>query len=405
VGAEAAVLPADFLRFTLHSLSDRPGRSLLTGLGIAVGIAAVVLLTSIGEGLQRFVLGAFTQFGTDLIAVTPGKTTTHGMSGAMISNVRPLSLDDAQALGRLRGVEAVVPVLQGNAAVEAGSLSRRTMVLGVGPRVPQVWSMRIALGRFLPDEDPRTARAFAVLGSKAARELFGDASPLGERVRIGGESYRVLGVMEPKGQFLGFDLDDTVYLPVARAMAMFNRASLMEVDLLHHPGIASGAVAARIKALLEARHGDEDFTITTQDQMLEVLGNILGILTLAVGALGSISLLVGGVGILTIMTIAVSERRAEIGLLRALGASRRQVLALFVGEAVVLSALGGGLGIALGAGGAWLLGLLLPALPTHTPWSYALLALVLSAAIGLLAGALPAYRASRLDPVASLRAE
>jgi putative ABC transport system permease protein len=323
----------------------------------------------------------------------------------MISNVRPLSLDDARSLARLPGIEAMVPVLQGNAAVEAGQRSRRTMVLGVGPDVPRVWRMGVAVGRFLPRDEPRTARPFVVLGSKVSQELFPTASPLGERVRIGGESYRVVGVMESKGQFLGFDLDDAVYLPVYRTMAMFDKESLMEVDLLYRPGTDSEEVADRVRSLLTRRHGDEDFTIVTQDQMLEVLGDILNILTIAVGALGGISLLVGGVGILTIMSIAVNERRAEIGLLRALGAPRRQVLGLFVGEAVVLSALGGAGGLGAGAGTAWLLGFAIPALPTHTSWEYALLALGVAAAIGLAAGAFPAYRASRLDPVESLRSE
>ena len=399
------MLSTDFLDFTLGALRANRGRSLLTGLGIGVGIAAVVLLTSIGEGLQRFVLSEFTQFGTNLIGVTPGRSTTHGMSGALISNVRPLSLDDARALGRLPGIEAVVPTLQGNAAVEAGSRSRRTMVLGVGPGVPAVWRMRVAIGRFLPDSEAGTGRAFVVLGSKVAAELFPHQSSLGRRLRVGGESYRVIGVMAPKGQFLGFDLDDAVYLPVARALAMFNKNSLMEIDLLYRPSVTGEVVAARVRALLMRRHGDEDFTIVTQDQMLDVLGNILGILTIAVGALGGISLLVGGVGILTIMTISVHQRRAEIGLLRALGASRAQVLGLFIGEATLLSALGGAAGLAVGAGGAWLLGLLLPALPTHTSWGYAVGAVAMAAVIGLCAGVFPAWRASRLDPVESLRAE
>lgn len=395
----------DFVAFTLDSLRANRGRSLITGLGIGMGIAAVVLLTSIGEGLQRFVLAEFTQFGSNLIGVTPGRSTTHGVSGALVSNVRPLSLEDAEALRRLPGIQAVVPVLQGNAAVEAGNRSRRSMVLGVGHQVPDVWRMRVAIGRFLPDDEPRSARAFAALGSTLSEELFRGRSPLGQRVRIGGESYRVVAVMEPKGQFLGFDLDDAVYLPAARAMAMFNKDSLMEIDLLYRVGGQGEQVAERIRRVLTLRHGEEDFTIVTQDQMLDVLGNILDILTIAVAALGGISLLVGGVGILTIMTIAVNERRAEIGLLRALGASRHQVLMLFVGEATALSAIGGAMGLLVGVGGAWVLGWLLPALPTHTPWHFAVAALLVAALIGLTAGAFPAWRASRLDPVESLRAE
>jgi putative ABC transport system permease protein len=278
----------------------------------------------LGEGVHRFVLAEFTQFGTNLIGITPGKTSTTGFSGAVISNVRPLSLDDAIALKRLPRVVASVPVVQGNAAVEYGSRSRRTFVFGVGSAVPEVWQMRVAQGRFLPEDDPRVARAFAVLGSKVRTELFGSANPLGRRIRIGSEHYRVLGVMESKGQMLGFDLDDAVFIPAARALALFNRDSLMEIDLLYAEGSRSSDVARRARQMLIDRHGSEDFTIITQDQMLEVLGSILNILTMAVGALGGISLLVGGVGILTIMTIAVNERKSEIGLLRALGAGRRR---------------------------------------------------------------------------------
>jgi putative ABC transport system permease protein len=395
----------DFAAFTVTSVRSHPVRSLLTVTGIGIGVAAVVLLTAIGEGIHRFVLAEFTQFGTNLIGVTPGKTSTFGMSGAMISSVRPLSLDDSRALARLPHVEAAVAVVQGNAAVEGNDRSRRTMVLGVGPEVPRVWKMRPAIGRFLPEDAAGSARAFAVLGEKVRRELFGDRSPLGERIRVGGEPFRVIGVMEPKGRMLGFDLDDAVFVPVSRALAMFNRTSLMEIDLLYAPDAEGEAVAEAVRDLLQRRHGSEDFTITTQDQMLQVLGSVLDALTLAVGALGGISLVVGGIGILTIMMIAVRERRREIGLLRALGAGRRQILLLFLGEAVTLAVIGGALGFAVGAGGAWLIGAALPALPTHTAWDFVLLAEVTAALIGLGAGVLPAMQAARLDPVEALRDE
>jgi putative ABC transport system permease protein len=265
--------------------------------------------------------------------------------------------------------------------------------------------MDVSSGRFLPDDDPRAARPFVVLGSKVRQELFGNANPLGRRVRIGGERYRVIGVMASKGQMLGFDLDDAVYIPVARALGMFDRESLMEIDFVYAAGSDAKEVVKQVKRLLLARHGTEDFTVTTQEQMLDVLGSVLNILTAAVGALGGISLLVGGVGILTIMTIAVNERTAEIGLLRSIGAHRIQILGLFMGEAVVLAAIGGLAGLILGAGGAWLLGATVPALPTHTPWLYVVLAEVLAAVIGLLAGVLPAIRAANLDPIEALRAE
>jgi len=398
------VLIRDFAAFTLGAIGAHRARSLLTVTGIAIGVAAVVLLTAIGEGVHRFVLAEFSQFGTNLIAVYPGKTSTLGLSGALISTVRPLSMRDAGALARLPDVEAVVPMVQGNAAVEAGARSRRTTIFGVGAAVPQVWRMRPGIGRFLPQEEGE-ARAFAVLGTKVQRELFGDASSLGARVRIGGEPYRVLGVMEPKGQMLGFDLDDAVFIPVSRALALFNREGLMEVDLLYSADASSDAVASRTRELLKRRHGAEDFTIITQDQMLNVLGSVLDVLTAAVGALGGISLVVGGIGILTIMTIAVRERRREIGLLRALGAARRQILLLFLLEAVTLAVLGGLAGFAVGAGSAWIIGRAVPALPTHTAWDFVLVAEVVAGLIGLAAGVLPALNAARLDPVAALRDE
>jgi putative ABC transport system permease protein len=395
----------DLIRLSLGAVFSHRLRSFLTALGIAVGIAAVVLLTSLGEGIHRFVLAEFTQFGTNLIGIAPGKTTTAGISGAIISNVRPMSLDDALAMKRLPAVVAAVPVVQGNASVEFGQRSRRTFIFGVGPEAPEVWRFNVAKGQFLPADDPRSPRAFVALGSKVNNELFGTRNSLGQRVRIGGERYRVVGVMESKGQMLGFDLDDAVYIPAARALSLFNRESLMEIDLLYAAGAGANEVADRARKLLIARHGSEDFTITTQEQMLEVLGSILNILTLAVGAVGGISLLVGGVGILTIMIIAVNERTSEVGLLRALGAGRRQILALFIGEAVVLASVGGLAGLVIGAGGAWLLHVTVPALPTHTPWSYALLAELLAAVIGLAAGVLPAIRAANLNPIDALRAE
>jgi putative ABC transport system permease protein len=395
----------DIIKLSLQTVASHRMRSFLTALGISVGIAAVVLLTSVGEGIHRFILAEFTQFGTNLIGINPGKVSTTGISGGMISNVRPLSIDDSLALAKLPRVIASMPVVQGNAAVEFRQRSRRTFIFGVGHSVPLVWQIKVGQGRFLPEDDPRTARAFAVLGSKVKTELFGNENPLGKRIRIGSERYRILGVMESKGQLLGFDLDDAVYIPAARAMALFNQESLMEIDLLYASGSSSKDVARRAKKMLIARHGSEDFTITTQDQMMEVLGSILNIITVAVGALGGISLLVGGVGILTIMTIAVHERTSEIGLMRAIGASRRQILSIFIGEATVLSSLGGLVGLIIGAGGAWLLGITVPALPTHTPWTYVVFAELLAAVIGLLAGVLPARHAARLDPIEALRAE
>lgn len=399
------MLIKDFIRLTGTSLWAHKLRSFLTMLGISVGIASVVLLTSIGEGIHKFVLAEFTQFGTTLVAINPGKTSTLGMSMGVFGSVRPLSIEDAEALKRLSFAKSVVGIVQGNAEVEGNSRSRRTTVYGAGHDFPAAFNMPVRSGHFLPPDDPIAPRAFAVLGSKVKSELFANLNPLGQRIRIGGDRYRVVGVMESKGQVLGFDLDDTIYIPLARGLELFNREGLVEIDVLYHEGTRVEQVVAGIKRILMARHGREDFTITTQQQMLDVLGSILDVLTFAVGAIGGISLLVGGIGIITIMTISVSERTSEIGLIRALGARHSQILSLFLGEAVVLSAIGGVAGLVLGIGIGQLLAFTLPALPVHTPWTFVVLSESIAIFIGLAAGVIPALRAARLDPVEALRAE
>lgn len=395
----------DLSKLALRSISSHKQRSLLTALGLIIGIAAVVILTSIGRGIHSFVLNEFTQFGTHLIAVYPGKTTTFGLSGATISTVRPLSEADAVSLQKLDHVLAAMPVLQGNARIEAGNKQRRANVIGVGAGVPEVWKIKVEIGHFLPDDSIDNPRGFAVLGSKMRDELFGNVSPLGQRIRIGTDRFRVIGVMESKGQMLGFDLDDTVYIPSAKAMEMFDRQSLMEIDVLYSSEANAETVEQAIKRRLIARHGAEDFTTITQNQMLEKMDSVLSVLTMAVAALGGISLLVGSVGILTIMTIAVSERVTEIGLLRAIGAERGMVFRLFLGEALLLSLAGGAGGVLLGVALVKLAATFIPALPVELAWSYIFAALGISLFIGIAAGVMPAIKAARLNPLEALRAE
>jgi putative ABC transport system permease protein len=398
---------SDLFRFALGAVAGHRLRSALTMLGIAIGIAAVILLTSIGEGIREFVVSEFTQFGANLIAINPGKSSTTGASPvAMVGTIRKLTVEDAEVLRRLPHVEAAMPVSFGNARVEHGERGRSVLVYGVTSEVPRVWKFGVRAGRFLPPGDPRHGAPVAVLGMKLKREIFGDGNALGERVRIGGRPFRVIGVMEPKGQFLNLDLDDTVFIPVSQAMSLFNRDDLIEIDVVFPSARFTADVVAGIRRVMLDRHdGEEDFTITTQESMLEVLGRIIGVVTSAVGAIGGISLVVGAIGILTMMWISVNESTSEIGLLRALGARRGQVLGFFLLQAALLSTAGGAAGIASGIGIARLLKLALPRLPVRTPPEYILAALALSFAVGLLSGALPARRAAGLDPIEALRAE
>lgn len=399
------MLLRDYLHLASTSIRFSRMRSFLTALGIAVGIAAVVLLTALGSGAQQYILKQFTQFGAHIIAINPGKSSTLGVSGAMISNVRPLSWDDADSLRRIAGVETSVPVIKGNSPVEVGERTRWTTVLGLNHEAPQTWQLQVASGNFLPAESAQQARNLAVIGATIRSELFPNQNPLGQHIRIGQERFRVIGVMESKGQILGFDMDDAVYIPVTRAMALFNREGLMEIDVLYRAGADEAGIIRQIKALLEQRHGTEDVTITSQTDMLKTLGSILNILKAVVAGIGSISLLVGGVGILTIMSIAVNERTGEIGLLRALGASRRQVTQLFLLEAAALAALGGVAGMLIGIGIALLLHFAIPAMPVQIDWLYVLLAELVAIFTGLLAGFAPAQKASALPPVDALRSE
>ncbi len=399
------MIASDLFTLSTRALTAHRLRSFLTLLGIAVGIAAVILLTSIGEGVHRFVLAEFTQFGTNVIEIAPGKTKASGGPGGLQTTVRLLTLDDARALERVPGIRAVTPIVWGNSEVSANGRLRRTTVQGVGPEMREITKMTVQSGNFLPDESFDHARPLAVLGPKLKQELFGSTSALGQRLRIGGMQFRIIGVMAPKGQFLGMDLDDTIFIPTARALELYNREGLMRINLTYRDGLTSGEVAEAVKSALAGRHGREDFTLTTQEDMLRTLSKILNVLTAAVGALGGISLLVGGVGIVTIMTIAVTERTNEIGLLKALGARERTILGIFLGEAVALSAVGGAFGLILGIGVAQLLRLAIPALPVQTPLSFVVLAEVVAIVIGLAAGVLPARNAARLDPVEALRAE
>ncbi len=396
----------DMFRFSLTSLSSHRLRTLLSMLGIAIGVTAVVMMGSIGEGTRRYVLAQFTQFGTNIIAINPGKTETFGIPGVMGGTQHKLTIEDSEALRRIEGVRAVVPLSMGLGRVEANGRGRSVPINGVTSEVPAVWKFAVGQGVFIPEGDASRRTSVAVLGPRVKRELFGDKNPLGEFVRVSGHRMRVIGVMAPKGQLLGFDIDDAVYISVATAMQIFNQDELIEIDLIFDEGLDPERVANRIRAVLTARHnGHEDFTVTTQAAMLETFDKVLSAITIGLGAIAAISLLVGGIGILTTMWIAVSERTGEIGLLKAIGSTSGQIKGIFLIEAALLSGLGGTAGLLLGMGLTDLSRALFAGLPIHMPPLLAFLALSVSIITGLISGVLPASRAAAMLPLEALHAE
>jgi putative ABC transport system permease protein len=397
---------ADLVALASEALRAHRMRYGLSALAIAVGVAAVVLMASIGEGMQRFIMRQMTQFGSSIVGVHPGKIATGGMPGMMGGSAKKLTLDDARALARIPGVTAVLPLAYGSSIVELGNRGRRVYVYGVTSEVPVVWTWKVAAGENLPAMDWDRGSAVILLGTHLKRELFGESSALGRVVRVGQVRFRVIGVMEPKGQFLGIDLDDSAFIPVANGLRLFNLTELSEIDLLASTNDAIDPVAERAAALLRERHqGNEDVTVVTQKDAQKTVGRILRIVAGVVTGIAAISLLVGAIGILTIMWIVVQERVNEIGLVKALGARRSQIVTWYLFEAAVTAFVGGVAGLVVGIGGAELLHRFVPGLETFTPPGLVILALLTAVTVGLAAGVAPAIRAARLDPVAALRGE
>jgi putative ABC transport system permease protein len=397
----------DLWGLVIETLRAQRMRSVLTVLGIVIGVASVVLLASIGQGARTGIAAQFSQFGTTVLGVRPGRVETFGMSpGVVGGTTRPLSVEDAHALRRIPGVLHVAPHVAGLGEVEAGPRTRRCQVYGTTADDRHILRWPPRVGSFLPDGDVESVPPVCALGSKVAKELFPAGDALGARLRIGTWKFSVVGIMESKGQMLGFDLDDMVFVPLRFAMKMFNLSQLQEIHVYVSSHERIAPVTTEIERILRDRHGGEDdVTITSQADLLKTIDEVLRVVSTGVLLIAAISVLVGAIGILTIEWVAVSERTPEIGLLKALGASDRQVLLIFLAEAAALAGLGGVIGLLLGTGGGLLLTAAVPAIRVETPAWIPPVALAVSLGVGLAAGVLPARRAARLDPIQALRAE
>ncbi len=396
---------ADTLAFSFLTLRSYPSRTLMMLAAMALGVAAVVILTALGEGARRYISGEFASLGTHLLIVLPGRNETTGAAPSLFVGATPrdLTIADAVALRRSRSIRRVAPLILGSATAAWRQRSRELAVLGSTRSLLALRHWRMQQGRFLPELDPELAQPVCVIGAKVRRELFAAHSPLGEWLRLGERRCRVIGVLATEGRSIGLDVEDLVIIPVASARALFNSPGLFRILVEARSRAAIPRAKAFILDTLRQRHqGEEDVTVVTQDAVLATFDRIFQALTLTVAGIAAISLTVAGVLIMNVMLVTVTQRRAEIGLLKALGASQRLIQMLFLSEAALLSLGGALLGLLLGWSGSRLLAALYPALPAGAPAWAVIGACAMALVTGLLFALLPARRAAALDPVQAL---
>ncbi len=395
----------DTIQFASSSLRGSPTRTVLMMLAMSIGVAAVVVLTALGEGARRYVVNQFSSLGTNLVIVLPGRTETAGVGPGMMTGQTPrdITLDDAEALLRSPAVSRIAALTVGSATLSLDALNRDVVVLGSTPSLLEVRHMKMALGRFLPPGDIHDSASVCVLGIKLKQELFGNDQAVGQWVRLGDRRFRVIGVMASQGESMGFNTDEVVIVPVASAHQLFNTSGLFRVLLEAKNRDYIEQLKHDAEEIMFQRHsGDRDVTVITQDAILATFDRILMALTMAVGGIAAISLAVAGVLIMNVMLIAVAQRVKEIGLLKALGAPGRQIRNLFFAEAVLLSGIGCLAGLALGYLGSAVIGQIYPNFPVSPPWWSVLAASATALGTGILFSVWPARRAARLDPVAAL---
>lgn len=397
------------LRAALHSLDSNKGRAVLTTLGVVIGVMSVLLLIAFGEGAQAFIEDEFATLGSNIMLVNPGKQETVGLVPVSIGSMNKLTYQDSVKLKqRLRGVRGVAPYVLGAGTVQYGDRRRDTTILGVTSDFAPVRQGFPQLGRFIEQRDVERSTRVCVLGTLVARELFGNEQPLNQRVTINRVKHTVVGVMELKGQSLGLNLDDLVFIPLPSGQQMFHGGEdeLFEIVIATVAKDALPYTRERVRTILTAAHdGVEDFTITEQGQILQTVGRVFLALRMMLIGIASIALIVGGIGIMNIMLVTVRERTKEVGVRKAVGARRRDIGLQFLVESATLSAFGGGVGVFAG----WLVtvaaGAVYPEFPLRiSPWAVAT-SFVFSLVVGVFFGVYPAMKAAAVDPVEALRYE
>jgi putative ABC transport system permease protein len=380
-------------------------RSFMLLLAMSIGVAAVVALTSLAEGARGYVAGEFQALGTRLIIVIPGRSETGGVAPGVLSGETPrdLTLNDAEAVLRIPQVERVAPMVIGAAPITAGALEREAPVLGSSADLAPVHGFEVSRGQFLPAGELSRDSAMAVIGANIAHELFPGRDAVGQTLRIGERRFRVIGILADQGRMIGLDSQELVIVPVSAAQALFNTESLFRLLIQVRGREEMARVRDAVIETIRLRHqGERDVTVITQDALLATFDRIFTALTLTLAGIASISLAVAGVLIMNVMLVSVSQRTAEVGLLKAIGARRSQITALFLTEAIMLSAAGAAAGLVIGIVVDWIAGRIYPALPLHPPSWAIVLALVTAVLSGIVFGLMPARRAAKLDPVEAL---